>query len=259
MKYLKRWNQINENVNLICQKLYKSKWIENYKINPDGTVDVNGDVNLSFKKLTHLPLKFGRVSGSFDCSKNQLISLEGAPSEVYWFDCSGNQLTSLEGAPLKVSSDFYCFDNQLTTLVGAPRIVGGVFNCSSNQLTTLEGSPRKVGDFSCQDNQLKSLIGAPEIVNGGFYCGRNQLTSLIGIPEVSDIYLKSNPVEVIYNFFYPKRDLFFNKINYIYTDLWLGDGWTIQGDILEQIAEEINQKLPVNWRELLEEEGYNII
>ena len=62
-------------------------------------------------------------------------------SEAGWkgdFDCSGNQLTTLEGAPKEVGGDFYCSGNQLTTLEGAPKEVGGGFYCYSNQLTTLE-------------------------------------------------------------------------------------------------------------------------
>ena len=36
--------------------------IKNYSINPDGSVDVNGDVDLSNKNLEKLPLFFGSVS-----------------------------------------------------------------------------------------------------------------------------------------------------------------------------------------------------
>ena len=45
------------------------------------------------------------------------------------FDCSNNQLTSLEGSPKTVGGSFYCYDNQLTNLNGAPKTVGGDFIC----------------------------------------------------------------------------------------------------------------------------------
>jgi hypothetical protein len=38
----------------------------------DGTVDVNGDVNLFNRKLSKIPLKFGRVTGNFNCQNNNL-------------------------------------------------------------------------------------------------------------------------------------------------------------------------------------------
>jgi hypothetical protein len=53
-----------------------------YTTQSDGTVDVNGDVNMYNMKLTEIPVKFGKVTGNFHCDNNQLISLEGAPQSV---------------------------------------------------------------------------------------------------------------------------------------------------------------------------------
>ena len=61
MKYLKKFN---EYINSICSKY----GIENYTINDDGTIDVNGYVNLYNKNLTKLPLKFRNVTGDFYCN-----------------------------------------------------------------------------------------------------------------------------------------------------------------------------------------------
>ncbi len=83
-----------QEIHNICKKYN----ITNYTINSDGSIDVNGDVSLSYKGLSELPLKFGIVSGSFYCSNNNLTSLEGSPIELggsFW--CNGNKLTSLEG------------------------------------------------------------------------------------------------------------------------------------------------------------------
>ena len=76
--------------------------------NADGSIDVDGDVDLFNLNLKKLPLKFNRVNGNFDCYKNQLTSLEGAPNAVGGdFYCSFNQLISLEGVPKKVGRDFW--------------------------------------------------------------------------------------------------------------------------------------------------------
>jgi hypothetical protein len=89
--------------------------ITNYTINDDGSIDVNGDVNLWGKGLTELPLVFNKVSG--------------------WFDCVRNNLTSLKGSPRWVGSDFNCYRNQLTSLEFSPNYVGGDFSCEYNDLT----------------------------------------------------------------------------------------------------------------------------
>jgi hypothetical protein len=172
MTWVKLFEDFSE-IDAICKK-----WgIENYNINPDGTVDVDGSVNLFERGLKKLPLKFGKVTGGFYCGGNKLTTLEGAPKEVGGdFYCDNNQLTTLEGAPKEVGGVFWCNTNKLTTLEGAPREVSGGFYCQSNQLTTLEGSPREVGgDFNCNNNQLITLEGAPKEVVGVFYCSYNPL------------------------------------------------------------------------------------
>jgi hypothetical protein len=172
MIWVKLFEDFNE-IDAIC----KEYGIENYTINSDGTVDVDGDVGLFRKGLKKLPLKFGKISGWFYCSNNQLTTLEGAPKRVGgYFSCHNNELTTLEGAPKVVGGGFHCHNNQLTTLEGAPEVVGGWFNCSDNQLTTLEGAPKEVGDdFYCNHNQLTTLEGAPTEVGGVFNCRNNPL------------------------------------------------------------------------------------
>jgi hypothetical protein len=97
-------------ISLIC----KQYGIENYTINSDGSIDVNGDVDLINKGLTELPLRFNKVSGYFDCDGNQLTSLKGSPKWVGdWFDCNNNKLTSLEFSPDYVGGNFFCGENDL--------------------------------------------------------------------------------------------------------------------------------------------------
>jgi len=149
MKHLKLFENFKD-IDSICKEL----GIRNYTINPDGSIDVQGDVDISDKGLKELPLKFNDVSGSFYCPDNQLVSLEGAPQSV--------------------GKDFYCHNNKLVNLEGAPQSVGGHFSCSYNQLTSLQGAPQSVGgDFYCHNNKLVSLEGAPQSVGGVFYCDNN--------------------------------------------------------------------------------------
>ncbi len=145
----------HSDIHKICQQYD----IKDYSINPDGSIDVDGDVYLCGGKLSRLPLEFRHVSGNFYCHNNQLTSLQGCPESVGGgFYCYSNQLTSLEGCPESVGEGFYCDNNQLTNLEGCPRSVGGNFDCAHNQLTSLQGCPESVdGDFSCYYNPVSDI------------------------------------------------------------------------------------------------------
>jgi hypothetical protein len=167
-----------KNIDSLCEKY----GIENYTINNNGLVDVDGNVNLTNRKLDKIPLNFGAVTGDFRCSDNQLRTLEGCPTDV--------------------NGHFKCFDNQLTTLEGSPIKVGGSFYCSGNQLISLEGCPTEVrGSFYCRDNQLRTLKGISERIDG-------------------DLFLDGNPIDNISSLFKNTKQFIelINDYNFIYKD-----------------------------------------
>lgn len=95
-------------------KICKEHGIENYTINDDNSIDVDGQVDLFHDQLTILPLKFNIVNGNFDCGNNYLKSLNNAPSEVYGdFYCDKNELESLEGAPMYIKGDVMVDGNKV--------------------------------------------------------------------------------------------------------------------------------------------------
>ena len=182
----------NKNINEICE-LYD---IRDYTINKDGTIDVDNEVYLVAMELTELPLKFGSVSGSFNCSGNGLTTLKGSPKLVGgYFKCSNNILTDLEGGPEKVDSYFDCAHNKLTSLEGGP-IKTLAYFCSYNNLTDLKGCAKElIGDFYCTNNMITSLENGPEKIDGEFNCSYNKLTTLKGCPkEVGLFKVDSNPL-----------------------------------------------------------------
>ena len=90
--------------------------ITNYTVNDDGSIDVNGNVKISFHKFTELPIRFNKVLGSFSCSNNKLTTLKGCPRWVgNWFSCEFNDLTTLEFAPDYVGGWFSCVENEKLT------------------------------------------------------------------------------------------------------------------------------------------------
>ncbi len=133
--------------------------VTGYTIHDDLTVDVAGAVDVSKKNLTRIPVQFGVVTGDFNCTDNQLISLIGSPKKCEDFNCSDNQLTGLIGAP-ELCVDFDCGNNQLTSLIGAPKECF-IFGCDNNRLTNLVGSPSRCYALWCRSNHLVSLDGAP--------------------------------------------------------------------------------------------------
>ena len=147
--------------------------LKELKLNPQtNKYDYDGELKSSDLKFfvsdnyDGFIINFGKVTGDFNCSYNNLTSLKGSPQEVGGgFACFNNQLTSLKGAPQKVGGNFECQYNQLTSLEGAPQTVDGGFACFNNQLTSLRGAPQKVGgDFYCYNNpNLHSLDGMGQI------------------------------------------------------------------------------------------------
>ena len=125
----------------LIQKWLDEHGIKNYTINSKEEINVDGDVILDYKNLTVFPsyIQFGTVKGHFNCSNNNLVSLEGAPEEV--------------------GGSFFCNNNNLTTLKGSPKVVKEYFDCSDNKLKSLEGAPEEAGFFSCSENSVKFTEG----------------------------------------------------------------------------------------------------
>lgn len=180
----------DENDNLeqeVASIRYKKFLEENYTIDGDTTfyekdgkifVDVKGHVkvkNLDITSLVEDNLRFGYVTGNFNCSQcKQLISLEGAPEKIkggfYCWDCYS--LKTLEGATPLIHTDFNCGHcHSLVSLEGGPKTVFGTYSCGHcTSLITLKGAPGWVGgDFYCKGcKSLVSFKGKPKIIGGRF-------------------------------------------------------------------------------------------
>jgi len=136
MRYIKTFNEnINSSeIEAICNEYN----IKNYIINEDGSIDVDGTVDLSHEKLKVLPLNFRKVSGDFHCGFNKL--------------------TSLNGSPQSIDGDFYCISNHLTSLEGAPQRVGGIFWCYSNKLKNIDYLPKYYKKLHIYNNPIFKII-----------------------------------------------------------------------------------------------------
>jgi hypothetical protein len=184
---------IERSIEYWCKNLF----LENYTINIDDTVDVDGDVNINNMALEEIPIQFGIVKGSFYCENNYITSLKGVPKNIgMHFSCNNNLLTTLEYSPETIGKSFVCRDNKLVSLQGVAQRIPLNFICRNNQLTSLEGGPKEVGfSYNCASNKLITLKGRPEIFD---------------ILDFSD-----NPVREVYKIFKTEED-FFNSLDYDY-------------------------------------------
>ncbi len=138
-----------QEIHNICEKYN----IKNYIINSDGSIDVDGNVNLFNTNLIKIPLKFNRITGYFDCMDNKLTSLEGCPNEVNGgFSCSYNQLTSLEGLSKIIEGSLFCTNNKLTNLKGIETVDRFIF-CDGNPLKSLVGYNLSYDKLVCDNKE----------------------------------------------------------------------------------------------------------
>ncbi len=88
---MKLTKEQKEFLNEVCYgRIVGQKWT----LNSEGKVDVEGSVKMFYMNLTEIPIKFGKVTGNFDCSENNLTTLENCPTFVGGnFICSNNNLT----------------------------------------------------------------------------------------------------------------------------------------------------------------------
>jgi len=202
MKYLKRFIRESKlDIHSICDEY----GIMNYTVNPDGSIDVDGSVILSYDLLTNIPLKFGTVTRDFECDRNQLTTLKGSPTSVSGdFDCSNNKLTSLE----------YC-----------PESVGGHFSCYDNQLTSLEYCPEIGRDLNCRRNKITDFKGVPEFFEGLFYC-------------------EGNPIEEIYTLFLQENYVDDSKCIKWINEFDVIQGDTVIMDRLEEVFHQLGMVIP---------------
>lgn len=196
------------------------KEISNFTIHDNLTVSVKGDVDLSQKKLTHLPFKFNEIKGNFFASGNLLSNFDNFPNLIEKdlvlcdnkfttlkglenitflkaLDVSYNQITHLSHLPNEINGSFSCANNQLKTLVGSPDIIKDSFFCSHNELKTLIGGPSYVNDmYVCKNNEITTLEGAPLRVYS-MNCSDNKITSFKGGPQMIDssLNINNNPLK----------------------------------------------------------------
>ena len=115
-----------------------------YYIRPDLTVDVHDSVILQRQGLTKLPVKFGKVTGCFDCS--------------------GNSLNSFVNFPTIINGDLIFAHNCITSIEHFPQyIAGNVYGVYTNKLTDSDVKKLENMSISMRREQIKNDTINPNI------------------------------------------------------------------------------------------------
>jgi hypothetical protein len=187
--------------------------ISHYSINPDRSIDVDGNVNLSSNGLTVLPLQFGRVMGHFNVQDNLLNTLAGSPVGVGGnFNCFNNLLNNFLGGPKWIGGDFYAYNNRLTSLHGsAAEVVGSYYIAGNSCLANLTGCTAKIGgDFSFNDILLSTYSGDDDIeFYGEFFLSETHYNGL---------NTRKLPDEILQNIKHIKLVLKYQRYFYVWND-----------------------------------------
>ncbi len=172
---------------------------------PKGTEFViDGFVSITKENLKSIDFKFKKTK-HFDCSNNDLTSLENCPEETTDnFNCSHNDLRTLEGGPEIVRGGFICSVNEhLGSLAGGPSLVTGDYLVVECGLTTFKGIPIKFEKgnvtVTVRYNKIDSFDYCPSIINGNFNVSDNNIESLVGIHRsilsCRTLNLSNNPIK----------------------------------------------------------------
>ena len=104
-----------------------------------------------------------KITGTFNCSQNDLTSLVGCPQHITGtFECTSNLFSNLNGGPQKVEGDYICSHNLLTSLIGCASYIGGELNLQSmTELRSLVGIHKIIK--SCKEINFD----ANRIIHGG--------------------------------------------------------------------------------------------
>lgn len=207
--------------------------IENYTINDDESVDVNGDVNirdnligekLPFWKfrVKKLPIKFGKVTGNFNCDDGYLETLEGCPNYVGgMFKCSNNKLINLKGSPSDVGGHYYCNNNNLKSLDGSMSLeIGGSFHCYNNP-------------------NLKSLDSISNIEGNIYFDEGVDISEFVGYCKGFKNYINSRWVDIKLNESITEE---YSELEKLKQNLYLYDihNYTINEDLTVDVNDSLN-------------------
>ena len=186
--------------------------IDNYTIKNDMSINVYGEVYISKLDLIEIPLNFNIVEGDFNCYKNRIKSLQGAPKIVKGdFDAGYNKLTSLEFMPIEISSDAFFDNNDLKTLKGmTEQSNNALINLQNNKLESLMYMKKGFKEIALHNNKLNSLKYLPDDCKE-LTAANNNIRDLNYIKNLNILQINDNPIYELFSLFLDTESIIINN------------------------------------------------
>ncbi|MDO8581575.1 MAG: hypothetical protein Q7S16_01775 [bacterium] len=160
--------------------------LETFTIHTDGTLTVEGDLDLTHLPVTHLPKGLREVGGILGLGMTKIISIEGFPEKVGGdVDLTGVQIISLKGFPQTIGGNIFLADTRIKSLHGLPKKIEKDLHLSRTDIASLRGLPQNIGGSLYLDGvtTLMSLDGLPERIPGDLSLYWSLVSSLHGLSK----------------------------------------------------------------------------
>lgn len=173
-----------------------AKWlrnygVDNYTVNDDLTVDVNGNVNLERAFMGQSKEEWLEELEDYNNHTDPEAQIDFELCDDGSYEGNGSHHVYEEKTdevyelPVRfgtVKGSFSIAYNELRTLKGCPHTVEGGFDCDSNDLQSLTGAPRQVGNiFFCKHNPLIEVGDIDTQITQGFFVGPDQIADLLNV------------------------------------------------------------------------------
>lgn len=199
LKHLELFENWGESESTKLSKFLRTYDIYNYKINDDGSIDIDGDCIITNMPYDTIPFKINKVDGDFKLMTSNVTSLKNSPTIIDG-RCeivSNPFLLSLDGISKEISDTISIENNhRIKNLIGLQDIVYKSFLCTRNiNLTSLEGCPRIInGNIDITNNNITNLKFFPEYVKNDCRVCRTRITNLTGLPDTihGDLIMNNN-------------------------------------------------------------------
>lgn len=257
----------NEVVEIL--KEFKTVDLFNYEVHDDLSISINGDVDLSNKKLTQLPVSFNIIKGNFSCSHNNLISLKGAPKKVSnTFSANHNKIIFLKDLPQ--CPEIFLGHNNIKSLDNIPEETK-FLDLSFNNINLISVQLMQQNNYKIESINLsnnKIIDGIDNLMNckllDRIYLNDNKINSMEDFkhfPKLRILSLRDNRInKFIWDNNFSKNLIFLNlganEIKELYVDPKIElNKLCVSGKYLEKIEVNKNTMIAINYsqRTLIEQ------
>jgi hypothetical protein len=151
----------------VYDKKFITEWldyygIQNYTINDDMSVDIDGSVLIDRRHIPRLDVKFRNVSNEFFINKCGLESMNNLPISCKCVTLTNNNINEISNVPLNCQY-LNLNNNKITEIQNIEHLTElSTLEISHNKITKLYGLPSSIKRISLENNLLKNFKNFPK-------------------------------------------------------------------------------------------------